>query len=128
MGEYRDIKLDSQLTDMKHQTIDYDEIFSPFGHFEIVRILLSLDVIFSQPIYQFGVKSTFLNGDLEEKAYFNQHEDFVISGNERKVYKLKKAHYRLKLSWRAWYNQINSYFLRCGFEKSENEPTLYVIK
>jgi len=77
-----------------------------------VRILLSLAAKLSWPVYQFDVKSAFLNGDLEEEVYVSQPEGFGVSGNESKVYKLKKALYGLKQAPRAWYNKIDSYFLR----------------
>ena len=48
------------------------------------------------PVYQFDVKSAFLNGNLEEEVYVSQPEGFVISGCENKVYRLRKALYRLK--------------------------------
>ena len=41
---------------------------------------------------------------------------------------LKRALYGLKQAPRAWYNKIDSYFLRYRFERRENEPTLYVDK
>lgn len=45
-----------------------------------------------------NVKTTFLNGDLNEKVYMEQSEGFVLSGNEHKVCKLVKSLYGLKQS------------------------------
>lgn len=45
---------------------------------------------------------------------------------EHKVYKLKKALYGLKQALRAWYNRIESYFIKEGFEKCPHEHTLFV--
>ncbi|KAL6348799.1 hypothetical protein AAG906_033455 [Vitis piasezkii] len=42
-------------------------------------------------IYQRYVKSTFLNGYLEEEIFVEQPEGFVVKGKEDKVYQLKKA-------------------------------------
>jgi len=42
------------------------------------------------------VKSAFLNGKLEEEVYVEQPPGFIIKGQEKKVYKLKKALYGLK--------------------------------
>ena len=43
-----------------------------------------------------------------------------------KVYLLEKALYGLKQAPRAWYNRLDEYLLSLGFERSMNEPTLYV--
>lgn len=43
-----------------------------------------------------------------------------------KVYKLKKALYRLKQAPKAWYNCIDTYFLKAGFQKCSYEHTLYI--
>ena len=110
----------------QHQGIDFDETFSPVARFETVRTVLCLAASLKLPIYQFDVKSAFLNGELEEEVYATQPEGFVIQGSETKVYRLEKALYGLKQAPRAWYKRIDSYFLQNGFERSENEPTLYV--
>ena len=42
------------------------------------------------------VKTTFIDGDLEEEIYMNQPENFVEPGQESKVCKLTKSLYGLK--------------------------------
>jgi len=54
---------------LQQQGIDFDETFSPVARFETVRILLALAVQLKWKVYQFDVKSAFLNGDLEEEVY-----------------------------------------------------------
>ncbi|KAK5802814.1 hypothetical protein PVK06_030438 [Gossypium arboreum] len=51
-----------------------------------------------------------------------------VTGEEHKLYKLKKALYGLKQALMAWYDRIDAYLSRLGFEKSISEPTLYVKK
>ncbi|KAG8493279.1 hypothetical protein CXB51_010854 [Gossypium anomalum] len=46
----------------------------------------------------------------------------------RKVYKLKKALYGLKQAPRAWYDRVDEYLSKLGFEKSVSEPTLFIKK
>nr|GEV64720.1 retrovirus-related Pol polyprotein from transposon TNT 1-94 [Tanacetum cinerariifolium] len=70
----------------QQQGVDFDETFSPVARFETVRILLSLVAHLSWPVYQFDVKSAFLNGELEEEVYVCQPEGFVVRNNEDKVY------------------------------------------
>ena len=92
----------------------------------MVITLLALAAQLKWSIYQLDVKSAFLNGELEEEVYVTQPEGFMINGEEEKVYELKKALYGLKQAPRVWYSKINSYFLPNGFERSENEPTIYL--
>ena len=42
------------------------------------------------------------------------------------MYKLKKALYGLKQAPRAWYNRIETYFLKKGFKKCPYEHTLFI--
>jgi len=44
---------------------------------------------------------------------------------KKKVYKLKKALYGLKQAPRAWYNKIEAYFVRNGFDRCLCEHTLF---
>ncbi|GJV49541.1 retrovirus-related pol polyprotein from transposon TNT 1-94 [Tanacetum coccineum] len=74
----------------------------------------------------FDVKSAFLNGELKEEVYVQQPELFEVLGDEHKAYKLEKALYGLKQASRAWYSKIDEFFHLNGFERSPNEPTLYV--
>jgi hypothetical protein len=71
------------------------------------------------------VKSDFLNGFLEEEVYVDQPPGFEVQVHPTKVYRLKKSLYGLKQAPRAWYNRIDTYLIKSGFSKSQNEPTLY---
>jgi hypothetical protein len=42
------------------------------------------------------VKTTFLNGELEEEIYMTHPDGFVVTGQEDKVCKLLKSSYGLK--------------------------------
>ena len=73
------------------------------------------------------VKTVFLNGFIKEEVYIEQPEGFEIFSSESHVCRLKRALYGLKQVPRAWYTQIDSYFTRLGFSKSEADPNLYQI-
>ena len=77
-------------------------------------------------LFQLDVKSAFLNGVLHEEVYVDQPLGFVIKNREDEGYILKKSLYGLKQALRAWYEEINSYFTKAGFQRSPNEATLYV--
>ena len=71
------------------------------------------------------VKTTFLNGEVEEDIYIQQPEGFSVHGNESHVCKMKKSLYGLKKASRYWYSRINIYVKRLGLSKSEANPNLY---
>ena len=49
--------------------INYDENFSPVAMLKSVRLLLVVVATFNYEIWQMDVKTTFLNGELEEDIY-----------------------------------------------------------
>ena len=54
---------------VQDEEIDYGETFSPIARLEGVRTLLAYSTYKGFKVYQMDVKSTFLNGILEEKVY-----------------------------------------------------------
>jgi hypothetical protein len=71
------------------------------------------------------VKTTFLNGEIEEEVYIEQPEGFVIYDEKSHVYRLKKALYGLKQTPRAWYEKMDGFLMSLGFSKSVADPNLY---
>ena len=61
-----------------------------------IQVLLSLAASYGLLIHQMDVKTTFLNGELDEEIYMDQPDEFVVKGEERKVCKLLKSLYGLK--------------------------------
>lgn len=70
------------------------------------------------------VKSTFLNGELEEEVYIEQLEDFPLTKDKDIVWRLKKALYGLKQASRTWYARLDKYLERLGFVKSKANSNL----
>nr|GEU78706.1 hypothetical protein [Tanacetum cinerariifolium] len=66
-----------ELTDLPRekmplqQGIDYEETFVPVARFETVRIVLAIAAQNQWKLYQFDVKSAFLNGELKEEVYIS---------------------------------------------------------
>jgi hypothetical protein len=52
--------------------IDFDETFAPVARLESIRILFSIACHLGFKLYQMDVKSTFLNGILQEEVYVEQ--------------------------------------------------------
>jgi hypothetical protein len=75
---------------------DFFDTYSPILRLTTIHVLLSLAVSHGLFIHQMDVKTTFVNGDLEEEIYMTQPHRFVIKGQEDKVHKLQKSLYSLK--------------------------------
>jgi hypothetical protein len=106
--------------------IDFEETFSPVARMEAICLLLAYACSKNVKVYQMGVKTAFLNGELEEKVYIEQPEGFQLSENTDYVCKLKKALYGLKQTPRAWYSRLDKYLQQAGFRKGIVDNNLYI--
>ena len=70
------------------------------------------------------VKTTFLNGLVEEEVYVEQPLGFETHDRQSHVCRLKKALYGLKQAPRAWYDRIDSFLMSLDFTKSKVDPNL----
>jgi hypothetical protein len=61
-----------------------------------IHVLLSLATSHGLLIHQMDVKTTLLNGELDEEIYMEQSAGFVANGQESMVCKLLKSLYGLK--------------------------------
>ena len=62
--------------------VDNFDNFSPVTKIATTRTLIALGAIHDLVVHQMHVKTTSLNGDLEEEIYMTQPEVFVISGQD----------------------------------------------
>jgi len=106
--------------------LDYNEVFAPVSRLEIVRLIVAAASNRNWSLYQLDVKSTFLNGPLEEEVYITQPPGYVEAGQKDKVYKLNKALYGLNQTPRAWNMRIDSFLVQQNFTKSTTEHGVYV--
>jgi hypothetical protein len=65
--------------------IDFDEIFSPFVKMTSIETILSLVAVEYLHLEQLDVKTTFLQGDLEEEIYMQQPQGYEVKGKENLV-------------------------------------------
>ena len=78
------------------ENIDFFDTYSPVTRITSIRVLFAIVAIHVFVIHQMDVKTTFLNGVLEEEIYMDQPEGFVVPGQEHKVCKLERSLYGLK--------------------------------
>jgi hypothetical protein len=87
--------------------IDYEETFALVARYTSIQTIISLTASMGWRLHQMDVKTTFLNGEIEEEVYIKQPDGFVIHEKESHVYRLKKALYGLKQAPRVWYARID---------------------
>jgi hypothetical protein len=90
-----------------------------------LRIILALVAHFDLELQQMDVKTTFLNGDLEEKVYMKQPEGFPSSDGEQLVCKLKKSIYGLKQASRQWYLKFHNVISSFSFVENVMDQCIY---
>ncbi|KAL6329782.1 hypothetical protein AAG906_037488 [Vitis piasezkii] len=88
-------------------------------------IIMALVAHFDMELHQMDVKTTFLNGDLEEEVYMKQPEGFITNGNDHIVCKLKKSIYGLKQASRQWYLKFHDVISSFGFIENVMDQCIY---
>ena len=70
--------------------IDYKETFSPVSSKDSFRIIMALVAHFNLELHHMDVKTTFLNGDIDETIYMVQPENFVSGDAKSRTLSLKR--------------------------------------
>ncbi|GKA33614.1 retrovirus-related pol polyprotein from transposon TNT 1-94 [Tanacetum coccineum] len=76
------------------ECINFEDSFAPVARLEVVRMFVAY--VAHKNFFQMNIKTSFLNGPLEEEVYVSQPDIFVDPDFSDHVYKLKKALYGLK--------------------------------
>jgi hypothetical protein len=90
-----------------------------------IRTIIALAAKMKWKLHQMDVKTTFLNGVIEEEVYIEQPQGFEVEDRKSHVCRLKKSLYGLKQAPRAWYGRIDSFLTSLGFTKSKADSNLY---
>ena len=70
--------------------IDYNETFSPVSLKDSFRIIMALVTHFDLKSHQMGVKTAFLNGEIDETIYMEQPKKFCDKRSEVHGLKIKE--------------------------------------
>ncbi|KAK8625938.1 hypothetical protein V6N13_057093 [Hibiscus sabdariffa] len=110
----------------QEEGIDFDETYAPVARMEAIRMLLAFACHHEFKLFQMDVKSSFLNGFINEEVYVEQPPRFEDPKFPNHVFKLSKALYGLKQAPRAWYERLSNFLVEKGFNKGNVDTTLFI--
>jgi hypothetical protein len=71
------------------------------------------------------VKTTFLNGELEEQKYMTQSDGFIVNGQEDEVRKLLNSLYGMKQAPKQWHVKFDIILILAIFSVNEADQCVY---
>ena len=100
--------------------------FSAIVILKSIRTFLTVAAYYDYKIWQIDIKTTFLNGYLEEDIYMEQPLSFTSDDSDHWIYKLQKSIYGLKQDSQSW----NFYFDDAikSFDFIKNKKKSYIYK
>jgi hypothetical protein len=105
---------------------DFFDTYSPVARLTTIRVLLSLVASHGLLAHQMDVKTTFLNGELDEEIYMKRPKPgFVANGQEGMVCKLLKSLYGLKQAPKKWHEKFDRTLTSIGFVVNEADKCVY---
>jgi hypothetical protein len=107
------------------EVIDYEETFFAVGWYTFIDTIILVATSMGWKLHQMDVKTTFLNGDIDEEVYIEQPEGFVIHEEKTHVCRLKKSLYGITQAPHPWYEKMDGFLMSFGFSKSVVDPDLY---
>ena len=113
--------------------IDFHATYSPMASLTAVRLVLSLAVHNSLPIYHADVPQAFLRADLDTEVYLtlpkgiNIYDETDTSRSTWNgfVLRLLRSLYGLKQAPQLWNKTLHVFFEKCGFTRADAEACLY---
>ncbi|KAL0455319.1 UNVERIFIED_CONTAM: hypothetical protein Slati_0871100 [Sesamum latifolium] len=90
-----------------------------------IRIMLAIAAWYDYEIWQMDVKTTFLNGFVEEEINMDQPEGFTVVGEEQKICHLQRSIYGLKQAFRSWNIRFDEVIRGYHFVKIDFDPCVY---
>ena len=109
----------------KKNRVDYFDIYSPLTKISTIKTLVILATIHGLVVHQMKVKTTFLNGGLEEEIYMSQLMDVYFLGRRIKYVSLEKFLYGLKQAHKQQYKNFDISVIQNDFVVNTSDSCVY---
>ena len=91
-----------------------------------MRLIFALAALEQWHLQAVDIKTAFLYGKLDKEIYMLQPEGFIEKGNERLVWRLKHALYRLKQAALAWWKELEVSMKQLGFTHLHSDAGIFI--
>jgi hypothetical protein len=89
-----------------------EDVLAPASNLCTLRLLPSMSAQKDYDVQQLGVKTAFLNGDLDDQLYMKCPPGFEVPS---KVWRLQKALYGLRQAAQAWHKKLKASLVASDF-------------
>ena len=83
------------MDSLNDEGINYEETFAPIEKYTSIKTIMALAGKEKRNLHKMDVKTTFLNGVIEEEVYIEKPQGFEVEYRRTHVCKHKKDMYRL---------------------------------
>jgi len=104
--------------------VDYDKTFVPVAKLSSLQAILAITTEYNLEVHQMDIKSTYLNGELEEEIFMKPPPGFDVPNGM--VLRLIKAIYGTKQGGHVWYNNIRTTLETMGYTHTESDHAIFV--
>ena len=105
--------------------VDFKEVCSPIIKHAFIIMILALIAVKDMKLNQLYVKTTFLQGRLQEEILMCQLEGYEDLKKKDYVCLLKKSLYGPKQSLRQWYLGFDDFMVSNGFRRCNYDSCVY---
>jgi hypothetical protein len=108
--------------------VDFNETFAPVCSYRTLRMMLAVAAHAGLVLWQFDIKTAFLNGYLKEEVYVRPLRGLEhLAGGSGRVLRLCRALYGLRQAPRAWNERLEAELTAQGFVQSNADPSLWIL-
>ena len=105
--------------------VDFTETNTPMTRLQTIQLLLAYAAFHGYIMVQLDIKTTYLNGKLEDEIYMKQPDSYVLKGKEDWLCLIRCGLYGLQQNAATWYKTLKATLLEPRFTLSHYDLTLF---